>query len=33
MGDWKADKEVNVNDNGDAAGLRQHLYLWTAPEP
>ncbi len=25
MGDWKADKEVNVNDNGDAAGLRQHL--------
>jgi ribosomal protein L11 methylase PrmA len=32
MGDWKPDKEVDVDDNGDdESGLSHHLYLWTVP--
>ena len=34
MGDWKADKELNVgNESGDDdAFLSRHLYLWTVPK-
>jgi SAM-dependent methyltransferase len=33
MGDWKADREINVdNDSGDDdTFLSRHLYLWTVP--
>jgi hypothetical protein len=32
MGDWKADKELNVGDAGDNdAFLSRHLFLWTVP--
>jgi SAM-dependent methyltransferase len=31
MGDWKAEKEANVDGDGDDVGLSHHLYLWTIP--
>lgn len=33
MGDWKAEKEASLNDQGDSeySGLSQRFYLWTIP--
>jgi SAM-dependent methyltransferase len=33
MGDWKAEKEADVDDMGDSdySGLSQKLYMWTIP--
>jgi SAM-dependent methyltransferase len=31
MGDWKAEKEVNVGGDDYEAYLSRHLYLWTIP--
>ena len=33
MGDWKAEKEITLENNGDYAYLSHRLYLWTVPAP
>jgi SAM-dependent methyltransferase len=32
LGDWKADKEMNVGDTDGPEFLSRHLYLWIVPE-
>ena len=34
MGDWKAERQTNLSESGDAvySGLSQRFYLWTIPE-
>lgn len=33
MGDWKAEKEMNVGDSDQETFLSHHLYLWKIPPP
>jgi SAM-dependent methyltransferase len=33
MGDWKAEKEIDVGDDDQVFSLSHHLYLWRVPQP